>query len=632
MYSTSPSVYIKFPSLMALDSCGPLGPQTTIATTLAFAPGELSTYQGFCIAHCNATAFPFDPADMPCGPRTHEGVAVDYAGTWTQTQTFSYGGTNTFRPTFSQLPRLTDLFPEWKNCTAPTGYMGQDPPHTLVAATAMKAPHSTPAAPSPTIPPLPINTEAIADLAPEASPNMPFSIDAAAKANPAVKPTTPADPPHEAISPSPDPGTPVPNEGVVPVVPTTTVSFNTQANSIISPSNPPNPQNPASTDPAVGGQDPASLIPSPVNAPHPEASPNPVLSISPSNIDPDKTAIVNDGDNSPGSDAVDPDNRPNISHWAIGDLTFSAPRTTSHADAVAPSASNGLMTGLAGHPLLAETTASPGQDQDAQAPGIIMIGGSSLHPGGPAASISGTVISLASSHIVIGTSTMTLPSAIVAPEKKDPQPPAIFSLAGQTYRANPSGFEVGGAILLPGSSPVYISGTPVSLGSSQLIIGASTIPLPNPTPTSIPTSYITMGGETITAGSSGILIADSTLTPGAAITVNGNLISLGSSMLVVGSQTKTFAPIQTTSPDAETSGSGAPDVGALIISGVGAGNSDNAFQPFQTGSQTVPLASKNGSGTLPFTGSGTKERGLIFLQGHWTVAWLVITAICSSWV
>lgn len=262
-----------------------------------------------------------------------------------------------------------------------------------------------------------------------------------------------------------------------------------------------------------------------------------------------------------------------------------------------------------------------------------MIGGSSLVPGGPAVSISGKVISLASSHIVIGTSMMSLPSAIVAPERKEPQPPLTFTLAGQTYTANPSGFEVGGIMLLPGSSPIHISGTPVSLGSSQLLIGTSAIPLPTRTPTSISASYITLGGHILTAGSSGIFIAGSTLTPGAAITVDGNFMSLGSSMLVVGSQTKTFAPIQTTVPDAETEGSGAPDIGALIMSGLGAGGSDNAVQPLQTGVQTMPLASGNGSVTLPFTGSGTKERGLSFLQGHWTVAWLgLITAICFSWV
>ncbi|KAL6721685.1 hypothetical protein ACLMJK_000789 [Lecanora helva] len=40
---TSPSIYIKFPSLSAGDRCGPLGVQSYTSATLSFSPGELST-------------------------------------------------------------------------------------------------------------------------------------------------------------------------------------------------------------------------------------------------------------------------------------------------------------------------------------------------------------------------------------------------------------------------------------------------------------------------------------------------------------------------------------------------------------------------------------------------------------
>jgi len=45
-YSVSPSIYVAFESIHASDLCGDVGPQYP-ATTLAFAPGELSTSKAY---------------------------------------------------------------------------------------------------------------------------------------------------------------------------------------------------------------------------------------------------------------------------------------------------------------------------------------------------------------------------------------------------------------------------------------------------------------------------------------------------------------------------------------------------------------------------------------------------------
>lgn len=62
--STSPSVYVDFQGLRASDDCG----STSIpSTTVAFAPGELSTMTGQ-IGNEYATPQAFNPKDLPCPP------------------------------------------------------------------------------------------------------------------------------------------------------------------------------------------------------------------------------------------------------------------------------------------------------------------------------------------------------------------------------------------------------------------------------------------------------------------------------------------------------------------------------------------------------------------------------------
>lgn len=157
--STSPSIYVKFPTGSALDDCGSLGPVST-SITLAFNPGELSTPDW-----SEATRRIFfgiypktrvlDTNDLPCGP---------------------FGGKNPllvedfndypfYQPLIVLPPKLLNLVPQWSACTG-DGYEGQDPPRTLCPAPNMapiltKAeadPQTTAALPRSSIPPLPAET------------------------------------------------------------------------------------------------------------------------------------------------------------------------------------------------------------------------------------------------------------------------------------------------------------------------------------------------------------------------------------------------------------------------------------------------------------------------------------------
>ncbi|KAG6988922.1 hypothetical protein G7Y79_00067g095370 [Physcia stellaris] len=173
----------------------------------------------------------------------------------------------------------------------------------------------------------------------------------------------------------------------------------------------------------------------------------------------------------------------------------------------------------------------------------VRIGSSSLAPGA-VATISGTPVSLgASNDLVIGSSTVRITSLISETTNLP-----IITIASQPIVALPSGsgVHVGSSVLAPGSA-VTVSGTPISLGSSDnLVIGGSTLTFSAPAaiPTALSTLIANVGSQSIFAlpSGSGVRIGSSTLLVGNAVTVSGTPMSLGSSNhLVIGSSTLTFS-------------------------------------------------------------------------------------------
>ena len=161
--------------------------------------------------------------------------------------------------------------------------------------------------------------------------------------------------------------------------------------------------------------------------------------------------------------------------------------------------------------------------------GEVIIGGQSVAPGAPQVTVAGVPVSLGSSGLIVGSSTIQLASI--------PTKAALATVAGQliTSAGSFGGIAIGGTTLTPGGSAVTISGTPVSLGGSGLVIGSNTIPLPaarNP--------VFTVGGSTFTAAAGGFALAPgTTLTPGGSVSIAGTVISLASSggNIVIGSST-----------------------------------------------------------------------------------------------
>ena len=102
--STSPSVYIAFPTISAFDYCGILGSVHT-SVTLGFPPGALSTVV---FNEKGENFYPFDFADAHCPPASLSG-----------TNYLSIVGQTGYNPVISPPAGLTLIDPAWNaNCRA----------------------------------------------------------------------------------------------------------------------------------------------------------------------------------------------------------------------------------------------------------------------------------------------------------------------------------------------------------------------------------------------------------------------------------------------------------------------------------------------------------------------------------
>lgn len=152
------------------------------------------------------------------------------------------------------------------------------------------------------------------------------------------------------------------------------------------------------------------------------------------------------------------------------------------------------------------------------------IAGTPVLPGSAPITVAGTLVSLnPSGEVFVGGSKVNMPQQ----DPEDP-PSETFLVGGERFLPAATGFFIAGSQVLPASPPVYISGTPVSLGPSGiLVIGSSSVDLisPNPAP-----DIFVIGGETITANPTGFSVHGSQILPGSPpVVISGTPISLGTS-------------------------------------------------------------------------------------------------------
>ena len=172
----------------------------------------------------------------------------------------------------------------------------------------------------------------------------------------------------------------------------------------------------------------------------------------------------------------------------------------------------------------------------------VAIDGATLSLNGPRTTDHGTVLSLGTRGLVVGSSTYAFATpAVAAPNaaaatQRFPLT-TVLSAAGQTFTANPLGFSIAGTTIAPGSPGITIAGTRISLGASGILdIGSSTV---NLSPTAL-----TVAGRTFTPEPTAFSIAGTTLTAGGpGITISGTFISLGTpGLLNVGGSTIHLPP------------------------------------------------------------------------------------------
>ncbi|KAF6234240.1 hypothetical protein HO173_007660 [Letharia columbiana] len=217
---------------------------------------------------------------------------------------------------------------------------------------------------------------------------------------------------------------------------------------------------------------------------------------------------------------------------------------------------------------------------------LTLANGVVISAGGSAAAVSGITYSipLDNGELIVNGKTMAFPTEVES----------VFTIAGQTFTANPTGFVVDGYSVSRDGSAITLLGTIVSLGPSGLQIGSSTIPLTFPQETAGLQSVFTIAGQTFTANPTGFAVdGHSVSMDGSAVTLSGTVVSLGSEGLQIGSTTWPLTPAQ------ETADVG---LGGLIMSGFGNGAG----------------AATNVSSPMPFTGGSPRLRA-----GAWSTILVV---------
>ena len=192
--------------------------------------------------------------------------------------------------------------------------------------------------------------------------------------------------------------------------------------------------------------------------------------------------------------------------------------------------------------------AAPVASQAAPAPTPVLVGGNSVvnAPGGGVviasstyqpgvqARVSGTPISVGTDNIAVDSSTYALPSA--------PSATPVLIGGSTVAAASSGGIVIAGSTYQPGVV-AQVAGTPISVGTNNVVINSQTVGLPSaapqtPAPTAVQTpsqTPVLVGGQSIVkASGGGVVIGSSTIAPGAQATVSGTVVTAGTNNVVVG--------------------------------------------------------------------------------------------------
>ena len=175
-----------------------------------------------------------------------------------------------------------------------------------------------------------------------------------------------------------------------------------------------------------------------------------------------------------------------------------------------------------------------GGNSVANAPGGGVVIASSTYQPGVQAQISGTPISVGTDNIAVDSSTYALPSA--------PSATPVLIGGSTIAKASSGGIVIAGSTYQPGVV-AQVAGTPISVGTDNVVINSQTVGLPSaapqtPAPTVVQTpaqTPVLVGGQSIVkASGGGVVIGSSTIAPGSQATVSGTVVTAGTNNVVVG--------------------------------------------------------------------------------------------------
>lgn len=190
--------------------------------------------------------------------------------------------------------------------------------------------------------------------------------------------------------------------------------------------------------------------------------------------------------------------------------------TPDSADSINPGTTSETNNGFPRDTGSPKNLQSPNNDVSSPSMATMLVAGSTLTPGGNPVYLSGTLVSFdASSHLQIGSSTFNLGNNVASPAQ------SVFIVADHTLTAEPTSFAIAGTSLTPGGSAITIAGTPISLApGGTLGIGSKTVALPAQSVfqvagqsfTADPSGFA-VGGRTVVAGSPGVYVDGSKVSP-----------------------------------------------------------------------------------------------------------------------
>lgn len=474
--SVSPSVYVAYDRLRATEDCYFFYDKTrtrgeTYNTTIAYSPESLSMRlcPGPNVALDGVTSEPSFYDSINITPLQYGTVC--YMGEYWGNGGFftSWQDSNPESAIFSLPSDLSLVDPAWGVCTAFT-YGALDPPRALIKATAPKG--LVPASvlvPSPTPKNQAGPQETIAKPISKLN-DPPIQTQLANQSPPLDPPNNPnesADPMDDKDPSNDSPQTTNGNQNSSPDLPTLDAPAGPEgaADPKTSPSSDPTPPN-DNHDASPNPSNPDIAFPTQENAQQgdPKLSPNPIQ-YDPSISQP------------PSS----------ISVLAIDGHTFTALPSGGYS--------------------IADTT---------------------IKPDDPGITVQGTPVSLGSSVLVVGSSTVFLPTGSAN---------GVLTAAGVKFTPLGHGkIRLDGEALSVNEPVMTVSGTAVSLASSGIVVAGQTFTFPTLAPEAVtPSAILTIGGQTLTPlGSSKAIINSVTLAiNGPAETVSGTLLSLASSGLII---------------------------------------------------------------------------------------------------